>query len=136
MFCKIFFIAVVAVAAFPAYATADDWKCEVILCLADARGAKTETECQPPIDKLIAELSQGRPFPVCDMGSTSANRLNHAVNEYLTIDTCAPQFIQYNSDNIPLYCIFDGRITVTVNGAPWTRVWWNRSNGFYTERAQ
>jgi hypothetical protein len=54
-------------------AIADDWGCQVLLCLADPRGARTETECQPPIDRLYRHLRRGGAFPTCDLaGSPTA----------------------------------------------------------------
>src|ERR1700709_2655557 len=56
---------------FPVFA--DDWGCQVLLCLADPRGPETESECKPPIEKLWNALEHGKPFPTCDLSSSAAD---------------------------------------------------------------
>lgn len=51
-------------------ATADDWGCQVLLCLSDPRGARTEAECQPPIDRLYRHLRHGGSFPTCELAGS------------------------------------------------------------------
>lgn len=51
-------------------ATADDWGCQVLLCLADPRGPRTEAPCQPPIDRLYRQLRHGGSFPTCDLAGS------------------------------------------------------------------
>ena len=46
---------------------ADDWGCQVMLCMSDPRGATTEKECIPPMEKLWRHLAQGKPFPICNL---------------------------------------------------------------------
>lgn len=64
-------------------AKADDWGCTVLLCLADPRGAMTESECVSPIKKLYRHLAKGGGFPSCllagdpDEGKGSFARLVH-----------------------------------------------------------
>lgn len=46
---------------------ADDWGCEVLLCLANPAGPMAVAECQPPIKKLYKFLDNGGSMPTCDM---------------------------------------------------------------------
>lgn len=46
-------------------ARADDWGCQVILCLSNPGGATQYVECQPPIQKLWRALAKGHSFPTC-----------------------------------------------------------------------
>lgn len=60
----------------PGTSFADDWGCQVMLCLSDPRGATTEKECVPPMKKLWRHLAQGKPFPTCDLvQATSYHKL-------------------------------------------------------------
>ena len=46
-------------------ARADDWGCQVILCLSNPGGPTQYAECVPPIHKLWRELARGHAFPTC-----------------------------------------------------------------------
>lgn len=46
-------------------ASADDWGCQVLLCLSDPRGPTTESACEAPISRLRRHLAKGRAFPAC-----------------------------------------------------------------------
>ena len=50
---------------------ADDWGCQVLLCLSDPRGPTTESECKPPIHKLWDHLARGKSFPSCSLAGDS-----------------------------------------------------------------
>lgn len=52
-------------------ARADDWGCEVLLCLSDPRGPTTESECRPPIEKLYDVLKRGGSFPSCSFAGSA-----------------------------------------------------------------
>lgn len=54
-------------------ASADDWGCEVLLCLSDPRGPTTESECRPPIEKLWEHLAKGRSFPTCSLAGNASS---------------------------------------------------------------
>lgn len=49
-------------------ARADDWGCEVLLCLSDPSGPTSQEACRPPINKLWRHLAKGKAFPSCDAG--------------------------------------------------------------------
>lgn len=46
-------------------ARADEWGCQVILCLSNPDGPTQYDECRPPIEKLWSWLSRGHSFPTC-----------------------------------------------------------------------
>jgi hypothetical protein len=63
------FVPAVSLASFPlgfdSKARADDWGCQVILCLSNPGGATQYAECRPPVEKLWRELAKGHSFPSC-----------------------------------------------------------------------
>ena len=55
--------------------SADQWGCEVLLCLSNPAGPTGVKECEPPIHRLWDHLRDGHEFPTCDMakdGKSSA----------------------------------------------------------------
>ncbi|WP_416068628.1 hypothetical protein NMA58_29430 (plasmid) [Rhizobium sp. YTUHZ045] len=44
---------------------ADDWGCQVILCLSNPGGPTQFAECRPPVEKLWRHLARGHSFPTC-----------------------------------------------------------------------
>jgi len=46
-------------------ARADEWGCQVILCLSNPGGPTQYAECRPPIQRLWRHLAKGRSFPAC-----------------------------------------------------------------------
>jgi hypothetical protein len=56
----------------PGVARADDWGCQVMLCLSNPGGPEQYAECVPPIERLWAALRHGDPFPVCDLSADGA----------------------------------------------------------------
>lgn len=46
-------------------ARADDWGCQVLLCLSNPGGATQYAECRPPIQRLWSHLAKGHSFPIC-----------------------------------------------------------------------
>jgi hypothetical protein len=58
-------------ALMPSVAHADDWGCQVILCLSDSGGPEQYGACVPPIERLWTTLRHGDPFPACDFGAGS-----------------------------------------------------------------
>lgn len=62
-------LAVFAVlSALMAPAHADDWGCQVLLCLSNPNGPEAVSECVPPIERLWEALRKNPPdpFPTCD----------------------------------------------------------------------
>lgn len=78
-----------AMTLFSQNANADDWGCQVLLCLSDPRGPTTEAECRPPIHKLWDHLRKGRPFPNCDMAVNSqTGKRSYAKQVFDYYDPC------------------------------------------------
>jgi hypothetical protein len=100
---------------------ADDWGCQVLLCLSNPQGPKAVRECEPPINRLWRDLSKGRPFPTCDTGGSSG-----ASHSWASTSNCPPQYIRYTVEESPKpYCLYAGAVSTTMNNQPYTRVWWN-----------
>ena len=63
-------------------ARADNWGCEVLLCLSNPAGPMAVAQCVPPITRLYRAIFKWRPdpFPSCTMsnGSDSASGGNYA----------------------------------------------------------
>lgn len=119
-----------ALAIAPVLAHADDWACEVVLCLANPQGATAVTECVPPIKKLWRELAKGHAFPTCNMNTGGVSG-NSASNSWASGRNCPPQY-RYSGggDSSELFCKFTGVVTVKVDNQLYTRVWWNGSETY------
>ena len=59
---------------FDGKARADEWGCQVILCLSNPGGPTQYAECRPPIEKLWHELAKGHSFPPCSGVGFQASR--------------------------------------------------------------
>ena len=55
-------------------ANADDWGCEVLLCLSNPAGPTAVEQCKPPIHRLWDHLRHGHEFPTCDMAKSDKGR--------------------------------------------------------------
>lgn len=69
--------------------SADQWGCEVLLCLSNPVGPTAVKECEPPINRLWDHLREGHEFPTCDMakdGKSSA----YAKQGFNYFDPCPP----------------------------------------------
>jgi hypothetical protein len=122
---KLLAVAVLGLA--PLAAHADDWACEVVLCLANPAGAMAVSQCVPPIKKLYKELAKGHAFPTCNMNSTTSQG-NSAKNTMLNGRTCPGQF-RFYVGKIP-FCQYQGVIDVKVSNQPYTRVYWSEGSTF------
>jgi hypothetical protein len=126
----------------PSPVFADDWGCQVLLCLADPRGPETESECKPPIEKLWNALEHGKPFPTCDLSSSAANlppdvrgslpasafnagQGTGAQSVSAGPDYCSPDLLVWGPpEQSMLTCGARGAINVTIDNTLFTRVWW------------
>ena len=110
-------------------ARADDWPCEVVLCLANPQGPMAVQECVPPIKKPWKHLAKGKSFPYCEMNSNSSSG-NSAGHQWASGGFCPPQYIYYiDGENGPMpYCMFSGAVTINFNGKPYLRTWWTQSD--------
>jgi hypothetical protein len=126
----------------PSPVFADDWGCQVLLCLADPRGPEAESECKPPIEKLWNALEHGKPFPSCDLSSSAsdlppdarsllpisalnAGQGTGAQNVSASAHYCNPNLLYWGPpEQSTLTCGARGAINVTVDNTLFTRVWW------------
>ena len=105
--------------------------CLVLLCFA-APSWSSIAQCVPPIRSVLDDLARGRPFPSCGMsgaGNAANNRWSNAP------DFCPPQYttaIEMESGT-RYQCLYDGAVSVTIDGALWARTWWNLSGETVTE---
>ena len=50
------------------YAYADDWGCQVMLCMSNPAGPMAVAECVPPMQRLYDAMSRkGFQWPTCDL---------------------------------------------------------------------
>lgn len=105
--------------------------CLVLLCLA-APSWRAIPQCVPPIRQVLRDLARGRAFPHCAM-SGPANSANHQWSSAPA--NCPPQYTRVvERESGPVYsCGYAGAIVVNVEGAPWSRTWWNMGGDTVTE---
>ena len=105
--------------------------CKVLLCLA-APSWKSIPDCVPPVRQVLRDLAKGRPFPVCNMAGSG----NSAVHEWAAAPTfCPPQYSHiFQTESGPIHaCDYTGAISVSVNGAMFTRTWWTMEGEAVTD---
>lgn len=97
--------------------------CLVLLCLA-APSWRAIPQCVPPVQQLFKDLAKGKPFPTCSM-SGAGNSANHAWSSAPAF--CPPQYTRIiDGESAPIYqCDYTGAISVSINGAPFSRTWWS-----------
>ena len=96
--------------------------CKVLLCLA-APSWRSIPQCVPTIHQLHRDLARGKPFPTCSMAGAG----NSASNAWASAPAnCPPQYTHVvDGESGPIYsCDYAGAISVSINGAPFTRTWW------------
>ena len=132
----------------PTLARADDWGCQVLLCLANPGGPEQYGACVPPIEKLWKALSHGDPFPSCDFSAGLASlpsEVRNAIpaawlanlgtgtgasNTGASSGYCREDLLVWGGPEqiVPL-CRASGAINVMIDGQLYTRVWWGTSGG-------
>jgi hypothetical protein len=105
--------------------------CLVLLCLA-APSWRAIPQCVPPVKQLFRDLARGRPFPTCGM-SGAGNSANHAWSSPPAF--CPPQYTRvFDGESAPIYqCDYSGAISVSIDGAPFSRTWWSFGGDSVTE---
>jgi len=114
--------AAVALITFSLSARAVDG-CLVLLCLA-APSWRAVAQCVPPVTQVLRDLARGRPFPTCAMAGAG----NSASLQWASAPgNCPPQYVSaVDLENGTSYsCAYSGAVTVNIDGAPWSRTWWN-----------
>ncbi|XHS77089.1 hypothetical protein ACFJGW_15340 [Burkholderiaceae bacterium UC74_6] len=105
--------------------------CRVLLCLA-APSWRAIPQCVPPITQLFRDLARGKAFPTCSM-SGAGNSASHAWSAAPTY--CPPQYTRrFDTDGGPTFtCDYLGAISITVDGALFSRNWWSSDGSTSTE---
>ena len=105
--------------------------CLVLLCLA-APSWSAIAQCVPPVTLVLRDLARGRPFPTCAMAGAG----NSASLQWASAPgNCPPQYVSsVDLENGTSYsCAYSGAVTVNIDGAPWSRTWWNFGGQTVTE---
>jgi hypothetical protein len=97
--------------------------CLVLLCLA-APSWRAIPQCVPPVTQVFRDLARGRPFPTCAMSGAGNSASHHWASAPAN---CPPQYTSaIDLESGTAYgCAFDGAVSVTVDGTPWSRTWWS-----------
>jgi hypothetical protein len=105
--------------------------CQVLLCLA-APSWRSIPQCVPTIHQLHRDLARGRPFPTCSMAGAGNSASNTSASAPAN---CPPQYTRVvEGESGPIYsCDYYGVVTVSTNGAPFTRTWWSMGSDTVTE---
>lgn len=120
--------ALTLLAASPAHA-ADG--CLVLLCFA-APSWSAIPQCVAPIRQVLRDLARGRAFPTCGMAGVG----NGATHAWASAPgNCPPQYTwEMGAEGTPMMgCDFSGAVTVRINGASFSRTWWNMAGTTVTE---
>lgn len=123
----------------PGVAHADDWGCQVLLCLSNPGGPEQYSACVPPIEKLWSALRHGDAFPTCDFGA-GGSRGTFATNTFASGGYCREDLLYWGgAEQSELLCRATGAINVDIDNQLYTRVWWDiagtgpTSSEFYGE---
>lgn len=109
----------------PRAAYADDWGCQVLLCLSNPGGPEQYSACVPPIEKLWSALRHGDPFPTCDFGTGGSQRTS-ATNTFAGGGYCREDLLYRGGpEQSELLCRATGAMNVDIDNQLYTRVWWN-----------
>lgn len=131
---KVVTAAIMALTGLPFPAHAVDG-CLVLLCLA-APDWRAIAQCVDPIYQLLSDLRHGRPFPHCSFSGAG----NDARHDWASApENCPPQYARYadlGESSKVWVCDYTGVISVRINGAAWSRVWWGWDSDTVTEYSQ
>jgi hypothetical protein len=109
----------------PGVAHADDWGCQVLLCLSNPGGPEQYGACVPPIEKLWRALRHGDPFPSCAFGS-GGSQGSFATNTFASGGYCREDLLHWGGpEQSELLCRATGAISVNIDDQLYTRVWWD-----------
>lgn len=126
-------IAQVVLAALASLSTPDAHAadgCTVLLCLAG--NWHSIPQCVPPVEQALRAMLFGGSFPVCTFVDGDGGQIdskatgNYGANAWPTQDNCPPMYSNYTAENGDWQsCIFNGVISLVINGQPWTTMWWD-----------
>jgi hypothetical protein len=108
----------------PVVAHADDWGCQVLLCLSNPGGPEQYSACVPPIERLWSALRHGDPFPTCDFG-VGGSKGTFATNSFASGGYCREDLLYWGGpEQSELMCRATGAINVDIDNQLYARVWW------------
>lgn len=105
--------------------------CQLLLCLSSSNWRSIPL-CEPLVRKVMRDLARSRPLPVCTMSGPG----NGAQHDWASAPMyCPPQYSRVvDGYSAPTYlCDYTGAITVTINGAVFTRTWWSLDGDSVTD---
>ncbi|KVW14651.1 hypothetical protein WK91_19855 [Burkholderia cepacia] len=109
----------------PGAAHADDWGCQVLLCLSNPGGPEQYGACVPPIEQLWSALRHGDSFPTCDFGAGGSQGTS-ATNIFASGAYCREDLLYWGGpEQSDLLCRATGAINVDIDNQLYTRVWWD-----------
>ncbi|WP_051888214.1 hypothetical protein [Caballeronia sordidicola] len=109
----------------PCAAYADDWGCQVLLCLSNPGGPEQYSAFVPPIEKLWSALRHGDPFPTCAFGIGGSHGTS-ATDTFASGGYCREDFLYWGGpEQSELLCRATGAINVDIDNQLYTRVWWD-----------
>ena len=108
--------------------------CKFLLCIAGPWSSIAE--CRETVHEVFRDMARGRGIPSCGM-SGDGNRAN---NTSMSESTCPIMYRYYNPESGTYAgCSFRGRVSVYVNGALWSNVYWNtrgETSTWYSDEAR
>lgn len=120
-------LAPLAMATFSPAAHAVDG-CKVLLCMAG--NWSNISECRPDVERALRDAARGRGWPTCGMGGTSSTQM-----QWASEPTCPPFYSYYNPETGGWAgCQFDGMVSVRINNAPWSDLFWSSGGGATSTR--
>lgn len=106
-------------------AQADEWGCQVLLCLSNPNGPMAVAECVPPISRLFHHLAKGGGMPTCEQSGSSRAWAQGASKGW-----CPQGYLLPHPDiKDEYFCAMAGSIDVEIDGQPWQRIWWGMLSG-------
>lgn len=105
--------------------------CQALLCLA-APSWRDVPMCVPTIRQLMHDMARGKPFPVCQM-SGQGNQAS--LQPAYAPSNCPAQYthVWMSQGGLRYSCDYNSVVNVSVNGALWSRTWWNHGDDSVTE---
>lgn len=106
-------------------AQADQWGCEVLLCLSNPAGPTAVAQCVPPIKRLWRHLAKRGSFPTCAEANGQGGELR---NTWAAYSHWCPKHLEYirhaNADRSEFACNASGSIDVRQATGELHRIWW------------
>ena len=103
--------------------------CKVVLCLAgNWRGIPA---CVPPVREALRDMALGRGYPHCNMNGgppepDPTDPLANRADSYPTNEeTCPVMYSRYTRTGYWQSCKYQGVVTVMVDGAEFSKVFWD-----------